>query len=153
MRPIPFLAALLVLVAMGMPWFTSQHTSEGVVAHAVAVDNGSSPSNRSLSFLDVVKGLYLNEKEIRNYLHLKAKEKSVSELLSIISVPLILLGAVIGLFNGKLGHGVGLAGMILLTVGLVPWGSRGGTLSVGVGYLLAWVGFSVGFVSSALSKK
>jgi len=150
-RPIPFLAALLVLVAMGMPWFTSQHASGGVVAYAI--DHNGSSSNRSLSFLDVVKGLYLNEKEVRSYLHLKAKETSINELLSIVSVPLILLGAVIGLFNGKLGHGVGLVGMVLLTVGLLQWGSGKGTLSVGTGYLLAWVGFSVGFVSSAGSKK
>jgi len=150
-RPIPFLAAILVLVAMSMPWFTPQHVPERMVAYAI--DNNSVVSNSSLSFIDVVKGLYLHEEGVKNNLLINSKNLPINEILSIISVPLILLGAVIGLFNGKLGHGVGLIGMTLLTVGLLPWGTGNSTLSVGMGYLLAWVGFSVGFVSAAGSKK
>jgi len=151
MRPIPFLAALLVLVAMGMPWFTPQYSPERVVAYAI--DYNSTVSNSSLSFVDIVRGLYLHRDEIRDYFHIATKDIPINEILSLITIPLILLGAVIGLFNGKLGHGVGLIGMTLLTIGLLPWGTENSTLSVGMGYLLAWVGFSVGFVSAVGSKK
>ncbi len=150
MRPIPFLAALLVLVAMGMPWFTPQYSPEIV---AYSVEHNSTVSNSSLSFVDIVRGLYLHRDEVRDYFHTATKNVPINEILSLIAIPLILLGAVIGLFNGKLGHGVGLIGMTLLTIGLLPWGTENSTLNVGVGYLLAWVGFSVGFVSAVGPKK
>lgn len=154
MKPIPFLAALLVIVSMTMPWFTAQtgHPLNGGTMSYKSFAPNQSSTTQAVSFWDVVKSIYTNEKHVKDCLKLEANKTSLRTLISFLSAPLILLGAVIGLFKGKFGHGVGLIGMVLLTVMILYWGNNKGTLTVGIGYLLAWVGFAVGFVASAGSK-
>jgi hypothetical protein len=152
MRPIPFLAALLVLVAMTMPWFTPQNTPSMKALNTMGGENG-----KDLSLWDVARSLYSNPVVIENATQKTLMMDSPSNLwnfLPVVGVPLIVLGAIVGLFKGRVGHGLGLVGMVLLTLPLVYSPGQGlrGSLTLGIGYILAWVGFSVGLVSSVTSK-
>lgn len=154
MKPIPFLAALLVLVAIGMPWFTAEH--EPIVG-VLTINNSSMETGEELSLWDIAKGIYSNPLSLENSTVETLRIESPSRLFSflpLVGIPLIMLGAVVGLFHGKAGHGIGLIGMVLLTLPLVysPGAGIRGSLTVGIGYILAWVGFSVGFVFSVASK-
>ncbi len=153
MKPIPFLAALLVLVAMTMPWFTADNTQRmGVLATSGHSDNGE------LTLWNITKEVYSNPVTIKENVLKTLRIESASSfesILPILGIPLVILGAVIGLFKGRAGHGMGLLGMVLLTLPLIyspGEGIRSGSLTVGIGYVLAWVGFSVGLVSALASK-
>ncbi|NJF24928.1 LuxR family transcriptional regulator [Thermococcus sp. Bubb.Bath] len=151
MKPIPFLAALLVLVAMTMPWFTADNTQGMGVLSASKQDNGE------LSLWSIAEKVYSNPLAIKESAVKTLQVESVSSvesILPIIGIPLVILGAVVGLFKGRIGHGVGLLGMVLLTLPMVysPGAGIRGSLTVGVGYVLAWVGFSIGLISALASK-
>jgi len=152
MKPIPFLAALLVLVAMTMPWFTADNTQR----MGVLVASGQN-GNGELSLWNITEKVYSNPLTIKESALKTLRIESASSfesILPILGIPLVILGAVIGLFKGKVGHGMGLLGMVLLTLPLVysPGAGIRGSLTVGIGYVLAWVGFSIGIVSALASK-
>ncbi|ASJ02407.1 hypothetical protein A3L09_03640 [Thermococcus profundus] len=155
MKPVPFLAALLVIVAMTMPWFTPGSKEPGIQMFGVASvgEHSDNKDSAGLSFIDVARNVYLNRDVLNQNLRLEEKGGVPGMLLSFIAFPLIIIGAVTGLFKGKFGHGIGLVGMVILTLALVYGNGRStGSLRIGSGYLLAWVGFSVGLVSSAFQK-
>ncbi|WP_010477221.1 hypothetical protein [Thermococcus zilligii] len=151
MKPVPFLAALLVIVAMTMPWFTPGSKSPEIrMFLATSPEKGSAEGGQGLSFVDMAKAIYLKKDALKQDLNGGAKTLNI--ILPLVAFPLIILGAFMGLFNGKFGHAIGLIGMVILTLSLVYGGSDGGSLRIGSGYLFAWVGFSLGLVSSVLSK-
>ncbi|WP_456366797.1 LuxR family transcriptional regulator [Thermococcus sp.] len=146
MKPLPFLSALLVLVSMTMPWFTAGQ-AEGIGFHVSSTEN-------SVSLINILQQVYSNPTEFQRELAAvfnSPSSSSIQLLVPIIAVTLVAVGAVVGLFRGRLGHGTGITGMVLLT-GFILYTSKTGLssgLTLGTGYLLAWIGFSVGLISSA----
>lgn len=153
MKPVPFLAALLVIVAMTMPWFTQGASNPEVRMFGItSLDRGPHEGiSQGLSFVDVARDIYLKKDVLKQDLVLEKNREVLGIVLPLIAFPLIILGAFIGLFKGKFGHAIGLVGMVVLTLSMV-YGSGDGSLRIGSGYLLAWVGFSVGLVSAVFSK-
>jgi hypothetical protein len=153
MKAIPFLAALLVLVAMTMPWFTADDAKNV----GIPTTSGPQAEKNGLSLWDIAEKVYSNPLTLKESaiktLRIESTS-SIESILPIVGIPLVILGAVIGLFKGRVGHGVGLLGMVLLTLPLVysPGAGIRGSLTVGVGYMLAWIGFSIGLISALASK-
>ncbi|ASJ00272.1 LuxR family transcriptional regulator [Thermococcus gorgonarius] len=154
MKPVPFMAALLVIVAMTMPWFTPESKNPEVQMFGITSLERSSAeeSNQGLSFVDIVRDVYLKKDVLKQDLMIGGNKGVSNIFLSLVAFPLIILGAFIGLFKGKFGHAIGLIGMVIFTLSLVYGSGEEVSLRIGFGYLLAWVGFSVGLVSAVVSK-
>ena len=146
MRPVRFLAALLVLASFTLPWVYLAPDALNQAGISGSLGSGGD------SFLSLFQNTYSP-----SFLSQVASELSRGnyyDLVYALGVLFIGLGAVVGLAN-RAGHFVGILGMVLVSYFFLRVGglsfvahlwNGGSSVKAGMdmGYLITWLGFLIG---------
>jgi len=149
-KPIRFLAALLVLASFTLPWV---YLTPGALGQmGVSADSKTG----DVSFISLFQDTY--SQGFLSQLAGGIGKGNYHDLIYALGVLFIGLGAFIGL-GSRSGHFVGILGLVLVSYLFIRiggwafvthlWGGSGASADVGmdVGYIVTWLGFLVGSLS------
>ncbi len=149
MKPITFLAALLVLVSFTLPWV---HVCHAGPPHAgvIPIDNGG----RSPSFISLIQKAY-SASSISAIMK-DAGHGRYAGLIYSLGLLFVGLGAIIAIFN-RAGHFVGILGLVMVSYLFLKdggldfiaylWNGSHPWIGISTGYIITWFGFIVGACS------